>query len=46
MVSTTNKDAEDWVLECAKYCRLIELEEDGHILIAFSIAVTNKAARW
>ena len=43
---TTHRDAEDCVLEFAKYCRLIELEEDEHILIAFSIAMTHKAARW
>ena len=34
------------MLEFVKYCRLIELEEDSHTLIAFSIAMTNKAARW
>ena len=42
----TNKDAESWVLEFGRYCKLIRLTEDDHILTAFGITMTSKAVRW
>ena len=42
----TNKDAENWVLEFGRYCKLIRLTEDDHIRTAFGIAMTSKAVRW
>ena len=40
------KEAETWVLEFTKYCRLIKITNDDHILTAFAIAMTDKAAMW
>ena len=40
------KEAESWVLEFTKYCRLIRITNDDHILTAFAIAMTDKAAMW
>ena len=40
------KDADNWLLDFTKYCRLTRLAEDEHILTAFSIAMTDKAGRW
>ena len=40
------KDADNWLLDFTKYCRLTRLVEDEHILTAFSIAMTDKAGRW
>ena len=42
----SKKDAEDWILSFTKYCRLMRLTEDEHILTAFGIAMTDKAGRW
>ena len=42
----STKDAENWLLDFTKYCRLVRLVEDGHILTVFIIAMTDKAGRW
>ena len=43
---TKTKEAETWILEFMKYCRLIRITEDDHILTAFAVAMTDKAAMW
>ena len=40
------KEAESWMLEFTKYCCLIMITNDDHILTAFAIAMTDKAAMW
>ena len=40
------KEAESWVLEFTKYCCLIRITENNHILIAFAVAMTDKAGMW
>ena len=40
------KEAETCVLDFTKYCRLIRITEDDHILTAFAIAMTDKDAMW
>ena len=39
-------EAEFWLMEFIKYCRLIRITEDDHILTAFAVAMTNKAGMW
>ena len=34
------------MLEFTKYCRLIRITNNDHILTAFAIAMTDKAAMW
>ena len=43
---TKTKEAETWILEFMKYCRLIRITEDDHILTPFAVAMTDKAAMW
>ena len=43
---TKTKEAETWILEFMNYCRLIRITEDDHILTAFAVAMTDKAAMW
>ena len=40
------KNAGNWILDFTKYCRLIRISEDDHILIAFAVAMTEKASIW
>lgn len=40
------KSVDEWILEFTKYCRLIRLEDNDHILTTFGIAMTGKVDRW
>ena len=40
------KDAESWIINFERYCKILKLKADEDILLAMGIAMTGKATLW